>query len=160
SASPYDDEVARVDEIVGRFVHYLKSHQLYDRSTIVLLADHGEGLGDHGEQGHGLFLYDETIHVPLIVKQESNVSGGRRVADPVQHLDLVATILDLAKAPIPGGLRGRSLKPLLEGGGRFPDRVIFAETFYGRDRFGCSALVAAIDGRYRYINAPRAELYD
>ena len=87
--APYDGEIAYTDEIVGRLVQYLKSHQLYDRSTIVLLSDHGEGLGDHGEQEHGLFVYDEAIHVPLIVKQESNVGAGRRVSDLVQHVDMV-----------------------------------------------------------------------
>ena len=121
--APYDGEIAYADEIVGRLVRYLKSHQLYDRSTIILLSDHGEGLGDHGEQEHGLFVYDEAIHVPLIIKQESNAGAGRRVADLVQHVDLVPTILDLVKAPVPGGLRGRSLKPLLEGTGRLPRHV-------------------------------------
>src|SRR5947208_9153212 len=93
--APYDGEIAYSDEIVGRLVKYLKSHQLYDRSTIVLLSDHGEGLGDHGEQEHGLFVYDEAIHVPLIIKQESNAGAHRRVADLAQHIDIVATILDL-----------------------------------------------------------------
>src|SRR5438309_32241 len=111
---PYDGEIAYADEIVGRLARYLKSHQLYDRSTVIVLSDHGEGLGDHGEQEHGLFVYDEAIHVPLIVKQESNVGAGRRVADVVQHIDLVPTILDLVKAPGTSGLRGRSLKPVLE----------------------------------------------
>src|SRR5919201_167424 len=67
--APYDGEIAYADDIVGRLVHYLKTHQLYDQSTIVLLSDHGEGLGDHGEQEHGLFLYDETMRVPIIIKQ-------------------------------------------------------------------------------------------
>src|SRR6516225_6598295 len=116
--APYDGEIAYADEIVGRLVKYLKTHQLYDRSTIVLLSDHGEGLGDHGEQEHGLFVYDEAIHVPLIIKQESNVGAGRRVSDPVQHIDLVPTILDLVKAPGAANLRGRSLKPILEGTGK------------------------------------------
>src|SRR5262249_39554078 len=106
--SPYDGEIAYADELVGRLIRYLKAHQLYDRSTIVLLSDHGEGLGDHGEEQHGLFLYDEAIHIPLIVKQAGGIDGGRRVGDVVQHIDLVPTILDLAKAPIPGSLRGRS----------------------------------------------------
>src|SRR4051812_9818071 len=108
--APYDGEIAYADEIVGRLVKYLKSHQLYDRSTIVLLSDHGEGLGDHGEQEHGLFVYDEAIHVPLIIKQDSNAGAGRRVAAVVQHIDLVPTILELVKAPVPGTLHGRSLK--------------------------------------------------
>ena len=118
--APYDGEIAYADEIVGRLVRYLKSHQLYDRSTIVLLSDHGEGLGDHGEQEHGLFVYDEAIHVPLIIKQEGNAGAGRRIADLVQHIDLVPTILDLVKAPAAGNLRGRSLKPVLEGTGKLP----------------------------------------
>ncbi len=116
--SLYDGEIAYADEIVGRLIHYLKTHQLYDRSTIVLLSDHGEGLGNHGEQAHGLFVYDEAIHVPLIIKQESNVGAGHRVSDLVQHVDMVPTILDLVKAPVPDALRGRSLKPLLDGSGK------------------------------------------
>src|SRR6185503_14285574 len=153
-------EIAYTDELVGRIVRYLKSHQLYDRSTIVLLSDHGEGLGDHGEQEHGLFVYDEAIHVPLIIKQESNAGAGRRVADLVQHIDLVPTILDLVKAPGTSGFRGRSLKPLLEGTGRLPETSVYSEALYARYHFGWSELTALTDDRYRYIKAPREELYD
>jgi arylsulfatase A-like enzyme/Flp pilus assembly protein TadD len=158
--APYDGEIAYADEIVGRFVKYLKSHQLYDRSTIVLLSDHGEGLGDHGEQEHGLFVYNEAIQVPLIIKQESNVGAGRRVPDLVQHIDLVPTLLDLVKAPVPGQLRGRSLKPLLEGSGRLQAAPVYSEALYARYHFGWSELTALTDDRYRYIKAPREELYD
>ena len=86
--APYDAQIAYADEIVGRLVRYLKTHQLYDRSTIVLLSDHGEGLGDHGEQEHGLFLYRETIRVPLLIKLPDRGAAGRRVAAPVQHIEL------------------------------------------------------------------------
>jgi len=158
--APYDGEIAYTDELVGRLVRYLKSHQLYDRSTIVLLSDHGEGLGDHGEQEHGLFVYDEAIHVPLIIKQESNVGAGRRVSDLVQHVDLVPTILDLVKAPGAGGFRGRSLKPVLEGTGQLAETSIYSEALYARYHFGWSELTAITDHRYRYIKAPREELYD
>ena len=158
--APYDGEIASADEIVGRLLQYLKSHQLYDRSTIILLADHGEGLGDHGEQTHGLFVYDEAVHVPLIIKQEGNIGAGRRIDVPVQHIDLVPTILDLVKAPAAGDLRGRSLKPLLDGARSLPDRALYAEAMYGHDHFGWSALTSVFDGRYRYINATRPELYD
>jgi choline-sulfatase len=158
--SPYDGEIAYADEIVGRLIHYLKTHQLYDRSTIVLLSDHGEGLGDHGEQEHGLFLYDEAIHVPLIVKQESNAGAGRRVADVVQHVDMVPTILDLVKAPASDTLRGRSLKPLLEGTGHLRERRVYSEAFYARNQFGWGELTAVTGARYQYISAPREELYD
>ena len=158
--SPYDGEIAYADEIVGRLIHYLKTHQLYDRSTIVLLSDHGEGLGDHGEQEHGLFVYDEAIHVPLIIKQESILGAGRRIPDLVQHVDMVPTILDLVKAPVPDTLRGRSLKPLLEDTGRLQERPIYSEALYARYHFGWSELTALTDGRYQYISAPREELYD
>ncbi len=158
--APYDGEIAYADEIVGRLVHYLKAHQLYDRSTIVLVSDHGEGLGDHGEQEHGLFLYDEAIHVPLIIKQAENLGAGRRVHDLVQHVDLVPTILDYVKAPIPGNLSGRSLKPVLDGTGHLREQPIYSEALYGRYHFGWSELTALTDGHYRYIKAPHAELYD
>lgn len=158
--APYDGEIAYADEIVGRLIHYLKTHQLYDRSTIVLLSDHGEGLGDHGEQEHGLFLYDEAIHVPLIIKQESNAGAGRRVSDLVQHVDMVPTILDLVKAPAPDTLRGRSLKPLLDGTGRRRERPVYSEALYAQYHFGWSALTSVTDGRHQYIKAPREELYD
>src|SRR5205814_306038 len=128
--------------IVGQLVRYLKSHQLYDRSTIVLLSDHGEGLRDHGEQEHGVFLYEEAIHVPLVIKQEGNAGAGRRVADLVQHIDLVPTILELVKASVPGNLRGRSLKPLLDGTGHLPARSVYSEALYARYRFGWSELTS------------------
>lgn len=158
--SPYDGEIAYADEIIGRLIHYLKAHQLYDRSTIVLLADHGEGLGDHGEQEHGLFLYDETMRVPLIIKQEGNARAGTRVSDVAQLVDVVPTILDLVKAPTPGNLRGRSLKPLLDGGARRAAPAVYSEAMYGRLHFGWSELTSVTDGRHRYIRAPREELYD
>ena len=159
--APYDGAIAYADEIVGRLVRYLKASQLYDQSTIVLVSDHGEGLGDHGEQDHGLFLYDEAIHVPLIVKQAGGADAGRRVADLVQQADIVPTVLDLVKAPVPGNLRGRSLKTLADGTGtRPPEQTVYAETLYGRNRFGWSALESLTDGTLQYIRAPREELYD
>jgi arylsulfatase A-like enzyme/Flp pilus assembly protein TadD len=158
--APYDAEIAYADEIIGRFVKYLKAHQLYDQSTIILVSDHGEGLGDHGEQEHGLFVYDEALRVPLIVKQAAGEGAGRRVATPVQHIDLVPTILDLVKAPVPGNLQGQSLKPLLDGTDTFAARPIYGESLFGRYRFGWSPLTTVTDGRYRYIRAPREELYD
>jgi arylsulfatase A-like enzyme/Flp pilus assembly protein TadD len=156
----YDGEIAYADEIVGRLIRHLKTQQLYDRSTIILLSDHGEGLGDHGEQEHGLFLYDNTIHVPLIIKQVGNSGAGRRIGAVVQHVDIVPTVLELAKAPIPGNLRGRSLTPILDGTGELSDEGVYSEAWYGRIRFGWSGLKAWTDRRHRYIEAPDEELYD
>jgi len=157
---PYDGEIAYVDTIIGRLVDHLKTQQLYDRSTIILLSDHGEGLGDHVEQEHGLFVYDETIHVPLIIKQAGGAGAGRRIADVVQHVDLVPTILDLAKAPIPGNLRGRSLTPILDGSGTLREQAVYSEAWYARTHFGWSELKTLTARRHRYIKAPAEELYD
>jgi len=158
--SPYDGEIAYADAIVGRLVKYLKSHQLYDVSTIVVTSDHGEGLGDHGEREHGLLVYEEALRVPLIVKQAGGVGAGRRIPTLVQHIDLVPTVLDLAKAPGGSGLRGRSLKPLLDGTGSIDEQAIYSEALYAKRRFGWSELTTVTDGRFRYIRGPREELYD
>jgi arylsulfatase A-like enzyme len=123
--APYDGEIAYADELVGLLLDRLRAKGLYDTATIVLLADHGEGLGDHGEQEHGLFLYHETTHVPLVIKTPGDPA--RRVDAPVQHIDLVPTLLDLAGLPTPVSLRGRSLRPLLDGTGRIADTGIYAE---------------------------------
>ena len=121
----YDAAVTHTDSVIGRLLRYLKAHELYDRSTIVLSSDHGAGLGDHGEQGNGLFVYEEAIRVPLVVKQAAGEGAGRHVTDLVEHVDLVPTILDLAKAPLPGNLRGRSLKPLLDATGHLDGRTVY-----------------------------------
>ena len=156
---PYDGEIAYADELVGRLLDRLRQMKLYDRSTIVLLSDHGEGLGDHGEDEHGLFLYQETVHVPLIVKL-----AGRhlitRVDAPVQHIDVVPTLLDVAGIGRPDMLHGRSLMPVLTGTGTLPATGIYAEALYSRYHFGWSELHSLTDERYSYIRAPRDELYD
>ena len=159
SYAPYDGEIAYADELVGLLLDRLKSGGVYQRATIVLLADHGEGLGDHGEQEHGLFLYQETTRVPLIVKLPGRPSA-RRVAAPVQQIDVAPTILDFAGTPRPTDLRGRSLRPLLEGTGTLPEVSIYSEALYSRYHFGWSELYALTDSRYRFIRAPREELYD
>jgi tetratricopeptide (TPR) repeat protein len=156
----YDTQVAQADALVGRLVRFLKSHQLYDSSTIILVSDHGEGLGDHGEQGHGLFVFEEALRVPLIVKQAAGEGAGRRVDESVQHLDLVPTLLDLAKAPRPDNLQGRSLKPVLDGTQSLPRRIIYSESLYGRNHFGWSPQFTLTDGRFRYIKGAAEELYD
>lgn len=156
---PYDGEIAYADELVGRLVESLKRRRQYDNALILLLSDHGEGLGDHGEMEHGIFLYSETIRVPFVVKLPAQRQKGRRVADPVQHVDLLPTILDLVGAPVPGGLRGRRLGPAFAGQ-RLEEQGLYAEALYARYHYGWSELYALTDSRYRFIRAPRDELYD
>src|SRR5262249_16327835 len=109
---------------------------------------------------HGLLTYDETLHIPLIVKPPAGEGAGRRVKIAVQQADLVPTILNLAKAPLPGNLRGRSLTPLLDRDGIIPNQLIYSESLYGFYHFGWTGLTSLTDGRYRYIRAPKEELYD
>jgi arylsulfatase A-like enzyme/Tfp pilus assembly protein PilF len=156
----YDAALVSGDEVVGRLTRYLKAHQQYDRSTIILLSAHGAGLGSHGEREHGLLVYEDLIHVPLIVKQSGGLGGGRRMRDIVQHVDLVPTILDLAKAPRPDGLPGRSLRPLFEDGASIEERLVYSEAGYGHYHFGWSGLASLTSRRFQFIAAPRVQLYD
>lgn len=158
--APYDGEVSFADEITGRLLDAVRRRGWYDAATIVLLSDHGEGLGDHIEEEHGLFLYDEVVHVPWLMKLAANAAGGRRVADPVQHIDLFPTLAALAKLPTVADLRGRDLSPALFDRGALPPQGIYAEALYPRYHFGWSELQSLTDDRYRYIKAPREELYD
>ena len=155
---PYDGEVEYSDEIVGALLEHLRQKGHYDDATIVLLSDHGEGLGDHGEAEHGIFLYRETIRVPLIIKLPQSDGAGRRVAAPVQHLDLMPTIMAVAGRNHRSS--GRSLLPLITGQGELPVANIYSESLSPRYHFGWSELYALSDERYRFIRAPRDELYD
>jgi len=156
---PYDGEIAYADELIGRLLAALKARRLYDSALIVFLSDHGEGLGDHGEMEHGVFLYRETIKVPLVIKLPGNRQAGRRVEATVQHIDLAPTILDLVRAPHDSKTRGRSLVPAF-GGAALPEQGVYSEALYSRYHFGWSELYALTDARYRFIRAPRDELYD
>lgn len=158
--APYDREVAFSDEIVKGLFDTLKARGFYDRATIVVLSDHGEGLGDHIEEEHGLFLYEEVVRVPWLMKLPGHQSAGRRVAEPIQHIDLLPTLAALYQLPVPPGLRGRDLSVALFGRGTLPPQGIYAEALYPRYHFGWSELLSLTDGRYRYIKAPRPELYD
>ncbi len=155
---PYDGEVAAADAVVGRFLDFLKEKKLYDRSLIVFLSDHGEGLGDHGEDEHGILLYREEIRVPLFVKLPGAKLSGSRVAQPVQIADVLPTILVALGETPPEGLPGRTLLDSAKGKGAV--RRIYSETLYPRYHFGWSDLASLTDDRYQYIHAPRAELYD
>lgn len=154
-----EDRVAAADAAIGRLIKFLKAHQLYDRTTIIVTSDHGESEGEHGESGHGLFTYDETLRVPLVVKQPQGEGHGRRVHDVVQLVDIVPTVLDLAKAPIPGNLRGKTLVPLLDGDTRGAT-LVYAESLYGHYHHGWRERLSITDGRYRFVSGASDELYD
>jgi arylsulfatase A-like enzyme len=153
-ANPYDAEVAAADAAVGKFIARLKELGLYDRATIVLLSDHGEGLGDHGEGEHGVFLYREVLRVPLLVKLPQSRRGGESVAHPVQLIDVPPTIASLTGAAPRAPFAGTSLLAPP------PARRIYSETMLPRIHFGWSGLRSVVDARHHFIEAPRVELYD
>lgn len=157
ASRPYDGEVAYADELLGRFLQGLRDRGLLDHSILVFTSDHGEALGDHGEREHGFFLYRETVRVPLVLRLPGGARGGTRVTATVGLVDLAATLLDLASLPV-DGLDGVSLRPAMAG--RPPSRPVYSETFLPRYHFGWSELLAMTGDRYRYIRAPRPELYD
>jgi arylsulfatase A-like enzyme/Tfp pilus assembly protein PilF len=155
---PYDGEIATADSIVGTVVAALKEQGIYDRAAIVLLSDHGEGLGDHGEEQHGFFLYRETLQVPLLLKLPGGARAGTAVAAPAQLVDVVPTLLALVGVERPAGLDGQSLLSL--PGPEAPPRRIYSETFFPRLHYGWSELASLLEGRFHYIHGPAPELFD
>ena len=145
----YDGEIATADHIVGDLIDELKALGVYDRAIVVLLSDHGEGLGDHGEEEHGVLLYEEAIHVPLILKLPRAQKAGGTTARPVQLLDVAPTVLGLLRLGVPKPMSGLSL--LAE---RAAPRRIYSETFYPRLHFGWSELFSLIDERTTTSRGP------
>jgi len=160
SRSPYDGEVTYVDAEIGRVLEKVRQMGLSEKTLVVLVSDHGEGLGEHGEATHGVFLYETTLRVPMILSLPGPLPRGRRVATPVRTIDLMPTILRLADLPEPDDLQGTSLLPLVSR--RPPDLLLksISETLLPRENYGWSEMAALRVGDWKYIQAPREELYD
>ena len=156
ASHPYDGEIAYTDHVLGRFLSRLKERGLYEPSLVVLLSDHGEGLGDHVEQEHGLLLYRETLQVPLFLKLPRQKRAGERTPGPASLSDLGTTVLGLLGIPgaLGHGLDLFALKPPPA------DRPIYSETWFGREQYGWSELRSVIRGDGHFVDAPRPELYD
>jgi choline-sulfatase len=154
----YDGEIAYADSALGRFLAYLKKQGWYEGATIVVVGDHGEGLGEHHEATHGIFLYDSTTHVPLIVKLPNEREAGRTVEAQVRTTDIMPTILSLLGIAAPANLDGDSLEPFLTGLEAAP-RTVFGETEYPL-RFGWAPLRSIRKEGFKFIEAPKPELYD
>jgi choline-sulfatase len=166
----YDGEIAYADHELGSLMAWLKQNRLYDSSLIVALSDHGESLGEHGEDEHGFFLYNATVHVPLIVKPPagSGIRAARR-PDPVETVAVAPTLLQLAGVKDPAdsihaqfqaqALLGTS-SGTLSGTNQPPKDPAYSETFYPFSSFGWSPLHALESQRFHLIEAPKPELYD
>ena len=156
---PYDGELAFADSQVARLLEWVERQGPSQETLIVVAGDHGEGLGEHGESAHGIFLYDSTLHVPLIFSQPGRLPENRRVASDVGLVDVMPTVLDLLGRGAAGGMSGTSFAAALRGR-TLPPRAVYARSDYASDHFGWGRLECLIDGRWKYIRAPKPELYD
>jgi arylsulfatase A-like enzyme/lipopolysaccharide biosynthesis regulator YciM len=154
----YDGEIAAADQAVGALTARLVELGVYDQAAILLTADHGEGLGEHGEAEHGVLLYRESLQVPMILKLPRSARAGAEVGTAVQLSDVPTTLLSLVGAEVPRTMSGHSLLSLPEG--EAPQRAIYSETYYPRLRLGWSELRSLIEGPIHYIEGPSPELYD
>jgi choline-sulfatase len=165
ASQPYDGEIAYVDWAIGNLLNVLQAQGLYDQAVIAVAADHGEAFGEHGEERHGVFLYDETVHVPLLLKLPARFAGRRgsaaRIEQRVGLVDVAPTLLDVAGITAPKEMQGQSLLPLVnEATAHKPaERAVYSESTYPRS-FGWSAISSWRAGKYLYIEAPKRELYD
>lgn len=152
----YDAELAYVDRVLGEFFTFLEANELLKRSLIVFTSDHGEGLGDHDESTHGYFVYQSTIHVPLLIHWPETTKriAQNRVDEPASLLDVAPTILDALELPRLKEMQGRSLITSKAA------EPVYSESLYARKHFGCAALRSVRMERYKYIDAPKPELYD
>jgi arylsulfatase A-like enzyme/Tfp pilus assembly protein PilF len=152
----YDGEIATADVQVGRLIDHLAAAGRLDNTLVIVLGDHGESLGEHGEEQHGFFIYDADIRIPLIVAGPG--APARVVTDTVRIVDVMPTVLQWLGFEIPKAVQGRSLLPLTRG--EPLELAAVSETWYPRHHYGWSELTSIRDGRYHLIEAPRRELYD
>jgi len=178
ASAPYDGAIAYEDAVVGKLLRQLKLRGLYDGAVMAVTADHGESLGAHGENTHGIFLYDETIQVPLLIKMPIKPPSkplhtsalAKLIESRVELVDILPTLLQAAQIEIPKEVQGQSLLALVQmkGGAAednptveaWRDRAAYAQSEYPRTEFGWSAERSLRTGKYLYIQAPRRELYD
>src|SRR5437879_1018932 len=158
---PYEGEIAYADASLGKLFHFVRQQGCYERTLVVMMSDHGESLGAHGESMHGIFLYDETIQVPLVFKLPGELLARRRVTSRVRLVDVAPTLLNMLSLPLPPTFQGESLVPVMKGIQKGADDLpAYAETDYPHRAFGWSALRSLRTGKYLFLRAPKRELYD
>jgi arylsulfatase A-like enzyme/Tfp pilus assembly protein PilF len=186
ASEPYDGEIAYTDSVIGELMDVLRKHEMYNDTVIAVAADHGEAFGEHGEERHGMFLYDETIHVPLLLKLPAGRFAGKRLREKriderVALAEMAPSLLEAAGIPAPATMQAPSLFPLIDGAisdaakidtattdaaqsasggkGKPPEQSVYSESKYAH-LFGWSSLSSWRNGKYLYILAPKRELYD
>lgn len=155
----YDGEVAFMDHELGRIIDALRAKGILARTLVVVAGDHGEALGEKEELDHGIFIYDGTMKVPLIFYADKRLPGGLVVDSRVRLIDIMPSVLDMLGIPVNPEVQGTSLLPFIEGR-KDGDLPCYLETYYPPETFGWSELRGIIDGDWKFIRAPRSELYD
>lgn len=158
--TPYDGEITAADLAVGCVVRALRERALLEKTLVVLTADHGESLGEHGEKTHAIFVYDATVRVPLVFRYPALFPRGHVYPGPVRSVDIVPTLL--AALRLPGGeeTQGENLLAALRGAAPPPSRPQYSESLVSEVGFGMAPLHALRKEGWKYIRAPRPELYD
>jgi arylsulfatase A-like enzyme/Flp pilus assembly protein TadD len=152
---PYSGEVAYTDALVGQLLDALATHGVDDHTVVVALADHGEGLGTHGEQEHGILLYEEVLHVPFFIKAPGLIEPGSEIPGPASVVDVLPTVASLLNFELEEAVDGRDLLDPTQ-----PAPETYAETLYPFEEFGWSALYALREEDLKLIESSRPELYD
>ncbi len=159
-AGLYDGEIAFMDEQIGRCVSWLEKNGLDKNTVLILVGDHGEGLGSHGEGTHGYFIYDYAVHVPLIVVTPFVELRGIRIPSQVATVDVFPTLLEASRVKVPAETHARSLLPLMFRPEKKNDEFAYSESMAPNIQFGWSALHSLRTTQYKYIDTSKAELYD
>jgi choline-sulfatase len=156
----YDGEIAFTDQQVGRVLSWLKASGLESRTVVVVMGDHGEALGSHGEASHGYFVYDYALHVPFLLATPFDALRGIRVDAQVSSVDVLPTLFELLGIDVPARVHGRSLLPVMLDPARDSGAYAYGESMTPNLQFGWSSLHALRSNRYKLIKAPSPELYD
>jgi arylsulfatase A-like enzyme len=159
SGVSYDRAISSADAAAGKLISFLRTQSLYNDAVIVVAASQGESLGGHGEDTHGIFLYDETVHVPLLLKLAKNQMAARQVKNRARLLDVAPTLLEAAGIPIPPQMQGQSLVRIAQSSSQ-AEQPAYARSELPLQGFQCSAIESWRAGKYLYIRAPKPELYD
>ena len=156
----YDGEIAYVDLLMGDFRNFMEEKNLLDKTLIIFTGDHGESLGEHKESAHGFFIYDSDIRVPLIIRFPENKFQGSVITNQVRSIDIMPTILNILGGRSPESVQGESMLPLILGKQGGEALSAYSETYWPRYHYGWSELKSLRKGQYKFIDAPKPELYD
>jgi arylsulfatase A-like enzyme/Tfp pilus assembly protein PilF len=166
ASASYNSAIKATDAAVGQLIGALQQRRIYDNTAIIVVGAEGEGLGAHGEDTHGIFLYDETIHVPLLIKLPQGQSNGgqpsikqstSRISAKARLVDIAPSLLEIAAVPVPSQMLGQSLLRIAKSGG---DQFVYSRSELPQRGFGWSPLESWRAGKYLYVRAPQPELYD